>query len=208
MSAIINTTNRETELWDELVARKFASRLKDLPVKPNHITLVSLLLTLVSGMLFATGNTVQASIAALLFMIVRFLDHLDGELARIKGCESRLGHYLDWFVDTFSYVYLFISLAIGFRSRMETSLLVIIAGMAVIACLVNTVIGLRKEKTPDDQSRQSFPVIGGFGIDDSMYLIGPVTWIGYLYPFFILSAIGSVIYTLSVTIKLFFIAEN
>lgn len=208
MNTILNPASQEIELWDEKIARKLAVMIENLPITPNHITLLSFILTLLSGLLFATGDPVQASIAAALFMLVRFFDHLDGELARLKHCESKLGHYMDWFVDTFSYIYLFIALAIGFRSRMDPRLLVIIAGLAVTACLVNTIIGLKKEKEKDGSASPSFPVIGGFGIDDSMYLIGPVTWIGYLYPFFILSAIGSVIYIFLVLIKFLVVAEN
>ena len=188
-------------LWDELIARKLAEAVSVLPITPNHITLLALLLTLTSGFLFAAGNPWAANIAALLFMRVRLLHRVDGELARLKSSASRFGHYFDWFVDTFSYAYLFITLAIGFLDRMNTALLLVITSLAVSACLVNTVIGLYKEKLKPSNPSPSFPVFAGFGIDDSMYLIGPITWMGVLFPFFILSAIGAGIYITSVAIK-------
>ena len=134
-------------------------------------------------------------------MIVRLLDHVDGELARLKHNTSRFGHYFDWFVDTFSYSYLFITLAIGFHDRMNSTLLLVITSLAVSACLVNTVIGLYKENRKSQTPSPSFPVFAGFGIDDSMYLIGPITWMGFLFPFFLLSAIGAVIYICSVALR-------
>ena len=188
-------------LWDEFLARKLAYAVSVLPITPNHITLLAFLLTLISGLLFASGEPWAANIAALLFMIVRLLDHVDGELARLKHNTSRFGHYFDWFVDTFSYAYLFLTLAIGFRARMDGALLLVITSLAVSACLVNTVIGLYKEKLKPATPPPSFPVFAGFGIDDCMYLIGPITWMGFLFPFFLLSAIGAVIYISSVTFR-------
>lgn len=202
MHSYAETSGNEKLLWDEKIARKFAASLSRYPISPNQVTFLSFILTLLSGVLFATGIAWEANIAALLYMIVRFLDHLDGELARIKKCESRFGHYFDWFVDTFSYAYLFIALAIGFRNEMNSTLLITIVSFAVAACLINTLIGLINEKNKQDRQTPSFPVIAGFGIDDSMYLIGPVTWIGYLFHFFILAAIGAVIYMASMGIRL------
>lgn len=201
MAGAVNTSMNEKLLWDEKIAREFAVSISKYPVSPNQITFLSFILTLVSGFLFASGITWEANIAALLFMIVRFLDHLDGELARIKKCESRFGHYFDWFVDTFSYAYLFITLAIGFRNEMNSTFLIMIVSFAVAACLINTLIGLVIERHKRNRETPSFPVIGGFGIDDSMYLIGPITWIGYLFHFFILCAIGAAVYMASISIK-------
>ncbi|MBF8269187.1 MAG: CDP-alcohol phosphatidyltransferase family protein [Gammaproteobacteria bacterium] len=195
-------------LWDELIARKLADALSVLPITPNHITLLTLLLTLIAGLLFATGDPWPANIAALLFMIVRLLDHVDGELARLKQSNSSFGHYFDWFVDTFSYAYLFLTLAIGFQDKMNTALLLIITSLAVSACLANTVIGLYKEKLTPANPSPSFPTFAGFGIDDSMYLIGPITWLGFLFYFFILCAIGSVIYIVTVIVKFILSSEK
>jgi phosphatidylglycerophosphate synthase len=194
-------TQGKPVLWDELAARKLASRLRDLPIAANHVTLLSFILTLICGLLFATGSPWPANLAALLFMIVRFLDHLDGELARIKQDESRFGYYFDWFVDTFSYAYLFLALAIGFQDRLPVTLLLILTSLAVAACLVNTLIGLFKERQKPALPSPSFPVYAGFGIDDCMYLIGPITWAGYLFPFFIVTAVGAVIYSALVAVR-------
>ena len=204
----MNTTtniSQETRLhWDEFIARKFANLLSSFPITANQITLLAFLLTLLSGYLFTSGEPWKANIAALIFMLVRFLDHLDGEVARIKKSESRFGHYFDWFVDTFSYVFLFITLGIGFRNVVSPVLLALIVSLAVIACIVNTLIGLVKENKKDEDEEQSFPTIGGFSIDDSMYLIGPLTWIGFLFPFFLVMTLGSVIYMVYVFLSMIY----
>lgn len=201
MNDTINITPEAKLHWDEAIARKFASSLYSVPISANHITLIALVLTLLSGILFASGETWEADIAALIFMFVRFLDHLDGELARIKKTESKFGHYFDWFVDTFSYVYLFIALGIGFNNKMNPVLLTFIVSLACIACIINTLVGIVKEKERIEQRNQSFPVIAGFSIDDGMYLIGPVTWSGFLFPFFLLTSIGAVVYAVMAIVK-------
>ena len=182
-------------LWDEIIARNIAAALYDLPINSSQVTVFSLALTLISGLLFATGNPWPSGVAALLFIIVRLLEHVAGELARIKPGVSSPGYYLDWFANTFSYVCLFISLATGFRDELPPALLLTITSLAVAACLVNTVIGIYQQRQKTAVTAASFPAYAGFGIDDGMYLIGPITWLGLLFHFFILSAVGAVIYT-------------
>lgn len=181
-------------LWDEKIAQKIAAALYNLPINSSQVTVFSIALTLISGVLFATGNSWPSGLAALLFMIVLLLEHVAGELARIKAGVSNLGNYLSWFANTFSFVCLFISLAVGFREELHPALLLTITSLAVSACVVNTVIGIyqQRQKTA---TAAGYPAYAGFGIDDGMYLIGPITWLGFLFHFFILSAVGAVIFT-------------
>ena len=47
------------------------------------------------------------------FVLARFLDHFDGELARLTGQSSRLGYYLDYVSGGLSYCALFAGMGIG-----------------------------------------------------------------------------------------------
>ena len=47
------------------------------------------------------------------FVLARFLDHFDGELARLIGKSTRLGYYLDYLAGALSYGALFAGLGIG-----------------------------------------------------------------------------------------------
>ena len=64
-------------------------------------------------MLFALGDGQVANWAAFLFMLARFIDHADGELARLTGRSSRFGYYYDTAVGSVSYGALFIGLGTG-----------------------------------------------------------------------------------------------
>jgi phosphatidylglycerophosphate synthase len=74
------------------------------PLTPNHVTVIGVLIGIVGGLLVGSPSVagVLAGIGALLFSGV--LDCSDGEIARIKFTESRLGHLLDVTGDTLVHV--------------------------------------------------------------------------------------------------------
>ena len=49
-----------------------------------------------------------------IFVLSRFLDHFDGELARIQKTSSKLGYYLDYAVGGIGYAALFAGLGLCF----------------------------------------------------------------------------------------------
>ncbi len=100
---------------DQRLARVLVAPLKRSPVTPNQITALSLGLALAAGALFSTGSARAAAWAAGLFALARFLDHADGELARLKGSASRFGYYFDYAVGAVSSAALFVGIGIGFQ---------------------------------------------------------------------------------------------
>lgn len=61
-------------------------------VTPNHITVASIGLGVLSAVLFFLGEPLWAAIA---FELRFLLDCIDGKLARLRGTSSRLGAFLD-----------------------------------------------------------------------------------------------------------------
>lgn len=88
-----------------MIKQKFAKEqrilgdiLKKIPLSPNHITILSILLALIAGIfifyhLFLLG--------ILLFLIAGFLDVIDGAIARAKGMVTQFGGFLDGVSDRF-----------------------------------------------------------------------------------------------------------
>jgi phosphatidylglycerophosphate synthase len=70
------------------------------PLTPNHVTVVGVMVGIVGGVLLgsASGAGVLAGVAAL--AVSGILDCTDGEIARLKFTESRIGHLLDVTGDT------------------------------------------------------------------------------------------------------------
>lgn len=109
---------------DGLVARHinrnfslFVTRfLKDTPIRPNHITVVSLLVAVLGGIVSASATAQTAwmlAIGAALWQLASMLDGVDGELARLKFSGSKLGEWLDTLSDDLGRLALFSGAAIG-----------------------------------------------------------------------------------------------
>ncbi len=99
--------------YDQRIARVLVRPLARLGVTPNQVTAVSLLLALGAGALFALGGAPAIHWAAGLFVLARFLDHFDGELARLTGKTSRFGYYFDYITGGLSHAALFAGMGWG-----------------------------------------------------------------------------------------------
>ncbi len=89
---------------DGVVSRLFNRKISSfitrlicpLPVRPNHVTLLNLLLAAFSGWLMAAGHLLAGGIMAQFCSIV---DGVDGELSRLKYQGSWFGAWLDNLTD-------------------------------------------------------------------------------------------------------------
>ena len=73
--------------------------LYPLPVSANQLTMLALLMGLIAAA-FYFSNVENALVWGALFLYGKlFLDNVDGNLARLRGEESRLGRFLDSFSD-------------------------------------------------------------------------------------------------------------
>jgi archaetidylinositol phosphate synthase len=183
--------------WDQRIARVLVRPLVATAIRPNHITLMTLLMALVGAGLIARGPE-YAGWGAGIFVLSRFLDHFDGELARIQGTSSKLGYYLDYAVGGIGYAALFACMGIGFYDSLGIWSLVL-GGAGSASALISLFSNLeidRKTKDTDAGEAVGYPGFAGFELEDGIYLIAPVTWLGYLEPFFVAAGIGASIYCL------------
>ena len=149
------------------------------PVTPNHITTARLLLGLAACGLFAVGTRPEILYAAGLFMISNFVDHMDGELARLSGKSSRFGYHYDNYSDAFIHVALFFCIGYGLQDSWIGSwapYLGLIAGVSVSALFL--MFWRIEQRAGTRQARQ--PMFKGIHLEDAMYFIGPITWGGGL----------------------------
>ncbi|MCJ7830505.1 MAG: CDP-alcohol phosphatidyltransferase family protein [Desulfobacterales bacterium] len=65
-------------------------------IRPNHVTVASLVLVILAGGLFACGLYGWGLLAG---WLMTFLDTVDGKLARVTVTSSRFGHYFDHLID-------------------------------------------------------------------------------------------------------------
>src|ERR1700722_19065713 len=93
--------------WDARLARWLVTPLKDSRVTPNHLTTVRLLIGLAAAAAFIPGTYAWSNIGALLVILSNFAGHTDGELARMSGKTSKIGHLYDRASDAAVTVLLF-----------------------------------------------------------------------------------------------------
>ena len=176
--------------WDQKLARILAKPLVRTPVHPNHITTLGLLLGLAAAWLFSLGDRDAANWAAALFVLAAFLDHVDGELARLAGKTSRFGHYYDHVVSGITYTAGFIGIGIGMSGGVLgwwAIPLGIVAGIS-ITLVMSVRLGTEIKHGKESIRQRNF---AGFQAEDVLYVVGPVTWLGGLMPFLVAAGVGA-----------------
>lgn len=186
--------------WDQQLARLLVKPLARTPVSPNQITTVSLLLALGAGWLYASGDRGAANWAAGLFVLARFIDHADGELARLTGKSSRFGYYYDYAVGALSSTALFVGIGIGLRDVALGKWLVGAGVTAGLCAPIAMGLALGVEARLGTGAR-GYPGFGGFELEDGIYLLAPITWLGALMPFLVLAGTGQVIFCFCMLLK-------
>ncbi len=99
--------------WDARLGRWLVAPLKDTWVTPNHLTTLRLAAGLAGAGMLVPGSWGWSNVGALLVVLSNFLDHTDGELARISGKTSRIGHLYDLASDALVTILLFVCLGLG-----------------------------------------------------------------------------------------------
>ncbi|MDX8392377.1 MAG: CDP-alcohol phosphatidyltransferase family protein [Mariprofundaceae bacterium] len=87
--------------------------LMNTSVSPNQMTLVSTAIGLAAALCFLSPVYGLQLTGALLFLLHSILDGCDGELARLKFMDSRLGGILDFWSDNLVHMAVFTCMGIG-----------------------------------------------------------------------------------------------
>jgi len=180
--------------WDQRLAAVLVRPLRRSRVTPNAITAVTLVLGLLGAWLFTRAGA-AVHVGAGLVMLAFLLDHADGELARLTGQTSTFGHYFDLIADALVMSALFVGIGLGLAAgepaASATRLGLIAGGAVALAVLLRLELERRAGKAATRQAS-----LLGFELQDLLYLVGPVTWLGGLESFLMLAALGAPLYAL------------
>jgi len=195
MSELPNVSPRiaAASRWDARLARRLVLPLRDAPVTPNDLTSVRLATGLAAAVAFIPGTYGWSNVAALLLVVSNFLDHADGELARISGKTSRFGHFYDLACDTVVTVLLFVAMGVGVRGKTGFPLNIppVLLG-AIAGAAIALIFFLRmriEEMAGKAASRQG--VFGGFETEDVLYLLPLVTLCDGVIPLLLAASVGA-----------------
>jgi len=181
--------------WDARLAYRLIYPFKDTKLGPNHFTWIRLLFGIAAFIGLTMGSFFWTNIGALCFVLSNFMDHTDGEFARLTGKMTRFGHYFDLASDVIVNILLFIGISIGL---MQSKLGIYALPMGIFAGFaVATIFHMRlfiEEEIGKTEARQ--PNLGGMEAEDILYLLPIVTLSNQLVPFLILTNIGAPLFSL------------
>jgi len=188
--------------WDARLARRLVTPLIDTWVSPNHLTTLRLGVGLAAASAFIPGTYGWSNFAALLLILSNFLDHTDGELARLSGKTSRIGHVYDLASDAAVTVLLFIAIGIGIAAKrggnlaLAPPILGLVAGTAVALIFY---LRMRIEAMLGKAATRQAS-LGGFETEDVLYLFPLATLCNALVPLLLAASICTPLYAIWVVI--------
>jgi phosphatidylglycerophosphate synthase len=188
--------------WDARLARRLVTPLKDTRVTPNHLTTVRLAFGLAAAAAFSPGTYGWTNLGALLLVVSNFLDHTDGELARISGRSSRIGHVYDLASDAAITILAFIAMGIGVDNRGGFGLDVapiVLGATAGSAIALIFFLRMRIEDVAGKTATRQAS-LGGFETEDVLYLLPLVTICDGVAPFLVTASIGAPLFAVWVVI--------
>jgi len=191
----------EPTTWDARLARRLVTPRVGTPVTPNHLTTLRLVIGLAGAYYLSLGQFWMCTLGALLIALSNLVDHTDGELARISGQSSKIGHFYDLACDALVTVLLF--LGIGFYVAVHHPSMIVpaqwLGGIAGVAVALIFFLRMRVESMVGKSGTKQASM-GGFETEDVLYLLPVVTILNGMTPFLVASAIGAPLFAIYVAV--------
>ncbi|MEO8190332.1 MAG: CDP-alcohol phosphatidyltransferase family protein [Acidobacteriota bacterium] len=123
--------------FNRRISLAITRRLARTPMTPNAMTAISVAVGLAGAGFFLSGEAPYQFIGSLLFLGHSILDGCDGELARLKFQESRLGGVLDFWGDNVVHCAVFACLAAGWGRDTSDARPLVAGALAVAGTLLS-----------------------------------------------------------------------
>ncbi len=137
-------TYSDSPIIDRYIIRKISGFISGLliktPVTPNQVTIVSLILGIISGVLFSFGGHAYTIDAGILYFLSTVFDQCDGEVARLKQMETEFGRKLDIIVDAIANAVIVIGITIAVYVKMGSVLVIIIGFLAITGISISIIL--------------------------------------------------------------------
>ena len=192
---------------DKTITRFFSRQLTRLflktPLSPNMITILSLFIGLISAVFFLQGTHENSIIGAGLLLLSAWIDCTDGEVARLKFSESKIGGKLDILCDNLVHFSVFFAIGMGLYQSTENNIFMFFGLFAVFGSLVSFLILSssiidKKEKvsanTVDLKNKNT--LTDNMANRDFIYFLFFMSLIGRVDVFICITAFGSNIFAI------------
>jgi 1L-myo-inositol 1-phosphate cytidylyltransferase / CDP-L-myo-inositol myo-inositolphosphotransferase len=155
-SWLTRTINRRISL---AVTRRLAWK----HIKPNQITIFNFALGLTGAACMLVGDYWGPLLGSLLFLLSSILDGCDGEIARLKFQQTRVGAWLDVSTDNVTHLALFLCTTIGLMRASGAALYALPGGLLVVGALSSFVLSIIGHRLLD---RDQGPIFSSSRLQD------------------------------------------
>ncbi len=131
--------NRKISIW-------ISSKLCNFDIHPNHLTLLSFFLALLSGVCFFIGKYPQIVLGGIAGQFSSILDGCDGEIARMKFKQSKFGRYLDRFLDRYADGIIILGITYACFRTVGTNWVWLIGFLALMGSFMNSYTALQYDE--------------------------------------------------------------
>ena len=201
---------KNDSFMDKTITRFFSRRLTSFflktPLSPNTITILSLFIGLLSAIFFIPGTHQNNMIGAGLLLLSAWVDCTDGEVARLKFLESKIGGKLDIICDNLVHFAVFFSIGIGLYQSTGDNIFVLLGSLAVLGSLISFLLLSSSiiDKKEIASTNMAYPkktntLTDNMANRDFIYLLFFMSLIGRVDIFIYFTAFGSNIFAAYLT---------
>lgn len=190
------------DTWNHKAARVLVRPLLGTGVRPNHITTVRFVTGLAACLLLCELTPARELWSGVLWIVSGFLDRMDGELARIGDMRSRGGHLYDYYTDILLNSVFFLCAGVGLRHGWLGAWAIPAGAVACTAMLLCCWLSEVYEDLKGREARIWGDDFWGFQPDDGLYLLAPLTWLGWLAPVVVATAVCTSAITVVIVVRL------
>jgi phosphatidylglycerophosphate synthase len=191
---------------DRHISLQISRRLAPTGVKPIQITTISIAIGLSGAPFFLSALWYWQTVGALLFLLHSIVDGCDGELARLRFQESRLGGIVDFWGDNVVHVAIFACIAVGWALSLSATWPLLLGAAAIAGSLGSAAFVYWRQMHFQQGSGPLFTSVSAISDDrlawlldaaarrDFIYLVPVVALFGKSSWFLVLAALGAPIF--------------
>ncbi len=121
--------------FERRISLAITRRLLQTRITPNQISIASIMVGVLSSLLFLGDSRILHILGGSLLLLSSIVDGCDGEIARLRFQESKLGSWLDFLGDNVVHLSVFLCLGFGLTLRGEGNVYALLGCLAAVGNL-------------------------------------------------------------------------
>ncbi len=176
--------------WTHRLARPLVRPLVGTGITPNHLTTLRLVTGVLACAALMVGDTYWNWWGGSLWLVSAFLDRADGELARVGNMSTPGGHVYDYVVDNGVNTLFFVAIGVGLRHSALGYYAIALGLLSGFSIYMSGYVSEALERR-QGAGAKAYSGAFGFDLDDLLYILGPMAWLGWLLPILVGASVGA-----------------